>query len=73
MLELFRNLTWNKKLEVLRIIKGWNQDIAAEKCFTGQKTFWTWENGQAYPRKNNRRAIAQAFKISEYEIFGEEK
>lgn len=71
MTELINNLAWNKKLEVLRIIQGWNQEEAAEKCYTSQKAYWDWENGNRYPRKNSRRAIAQAFKISEKEIFGE--
>lgn len=70
MSDIFEKLPWNKKLEVLRTMKGWNQDEAAEKCFTGQKTYWSWEKGTVYPRKNSRRAISQAFNISEDEIFG---
>lgn len=72
MSELFRNLSWNKKIEVIRTMKGWNQEEAAEKCFTGQKTYWGWEKGNNYPRKNSRRAIAQAFEVSEEEIFEKE-
>jgi DNA-binding XRE family transcriptional regulator len=70
MSELFQKLSWNKKIEVLRTMNGWNQEEAAEKCYTGQKTYWGWEKGCYYPRKNNRRAIASAFGISEEEIFG---
>ncbi|EES50830.1 helix-turn-helix domain-containing protein [Clostridium botulinum] len=73
MSEIFKNLEWFKKMEVLRTIKGWNQEQAAEKCFTGQRIYWAWEKGHSYPRKNNRRAIAQAFGISEKEIFGEDE
>ena len=40
MVELFNNLSWNKKIEVLRTIKGWSQEKAAEKCYTGQRTYW---------------------------------
>ncbi len=69
MVELIKGLPWYKKIQVLRIINGWSQAEAAEKCFTVQKAFWTWECGQVYPRKNSRRAISQAFKISENEIF----
>ena len=69
MIEMLKNLTWNKKIEVLRTIKGWNQIEAAKKCFTNQKVYWTWESGQAYPRKNSRKAIAIAFGIDECEIF----
>ncbi len=67
--EIIEKLPWNKKIEILRISKGWTQTEAALKCFTGQKNYWSWENGIAYPRKNSRRAIAQAFNIKEEEIF----
>lgn len=70
MADIFEKLSWNKKLEVLRTMKGWSQDEASEKCFTGQKTYWSWEKGVVYPRKNSRRAISQAFNVSESEIFG---
>ncbi|ACA55409.1 helix-turn-helix transcriptional regulator [Clostridium botulinum] len=69
MTELVGNLSWNKKIEVLRIIKGWTQKEAAEKCNTNQKVYWIWESGGSYPRKNSRLAIAKAFGIKEEEIF----
>jgi transcriptional regulator with XRE-family HTH domain len=72
MSEIFNKLEWFKKIEVLRTIKGWSQEEAAEKCFTGQRIYWSWEKGQSYPRKNSRRAISQAYQVSEEEIFGEE-
>lgn len=72
MAEMFNNLEWFKKIEVLRTIKGWSQEEAAEKCFTGQRIYWAWENGQAYPRRNSRRAIIHAFGVEESEIFGKE-
>ncbi|NME64069.1 helix-turn-helix transcriptional regulator [Clostridium cadaveris] len=72
MSELFDQLSWYKKIEVLRTIKGWSQNEASERCFTGQKSYWEWENGVSYPRKNSRRAISQAFEVSEEEIFGKE-
>jgi len=69
MADLINDLSWFKKMEVLRTIKGWSQEEAAEKCFTGQKTYWAWESGKSYPRKNSRRAISQAFGVEEEEIF----
>lgn len=69
MLEVLNSLEWNKKIEVLRVIKGWSQREAAEKCNTNQKVFWSWETGERYPHKNNRLAIARAFEIDEEEIF----
>lgn len=70
MSDLISSLKWCKKIEVLRTIKGWTQQEAAEKCFTGQKAYWAWESGQTYPRKNSRIAIARAFEVKEEEIFG---
>ena len=69
MVELFEKLSWNKRIEVLRVMKDWTQLEAANKCFTNQKAFWSWEKGNIYPRKNSRRAIAAAFEVSEDEIF----
>lgn len=69
--EILEKLPWYKKIQILRVINGWSQVEAAEKCFTVQKAYWTWECGQVYPRKNSRRAISQAFKIPEKDIFGE--
>ncbi|MBS4958181.1 MAG: helix-turn-helix transcriptional regulator [Clostridium sp.] len=70
MADLFSKLPWNKKIEVLRTIKGWNQEEAADKCLTNQKAFWSWEKGITYPRRVSRQAIARAFDIAEAEIFG---
>lgn len=67
--DLIEKLEWNKKLEVLRTIKGWSQTEAAEKCNAGQKAYWNWESGERYPRKNSRIAIAKAFGVSEEDIF----
>lgn len=72
MSEIFNKLEWFKKIEVLRTIKGWSQEEAAQNCFTGQRIYWAWEKGQSYPRRNSRRAIAQAFEVDEEEIFGKE-
>lgn len=69
MAELFKKLPWNKKIEILRTMKGWTQEETAEKCYTGQRTYWAWEKGNRYPRKNSRRAISQAFQLNEEEIF----
>lgn len=70
--DLFKNLQWYKKIEVLRCMNSWSQEEAAGKCGTNQKSFWSWESGQVYPRKNSRRAIATAFGVCESEIFGKE-
>lgn len=71
--EFIDDLEWYKKIEVLRVAKGWSQQEAAEKCGTNQKVFWLWEKGSIFPRKNSRRAIANAFGVSEEEIFGTEE
>jgi DNA-binding XRE family transcriptional regulator len=68
--EIMRKLTWNKKIEVLRIAKGWTQEETANKCCTSAKTYWNWEKGTNYPRKISKRAIAQTFGLTVEEIFG---
>lgn len=67
--DIIEKLAWFKKIEVLRVSKGWSQEETAAKCFTNQKTYWNWEKGESYPRKNSRRAISQAFEVAEDEIF----
>ena len=67
--ELFINLSWNKKLEVLRIMKGWSQREAAEACGTNQKGYWNWENGLRTPNNDSKKNIAKAFGIHVNEIF----
>lgn len=66
---LFTSLSWNQRLEVLRIIKNWSQDQAAQECGTTKKNYWLWESGKTYPRNNSRRAISLAFGIPQEEIF----
>lgn len=67
--EEYEKLSWNEKLKVLRTIKKMSQIEAAEKCCTTQKIYWSWESGKSYPRKNSRRAIANAFQVKENQLF----
>lgn len=69
--DFLRNISWNKRIKVLRVKKGWTQSRAAKECFTTQKVFWLWENGLSVPRFNSRFAIAKAFDVSVEYIFGE--
>lgn len=69
--ELVKHLSWNKKLEILRIANDWSQEEAARECGTTKKNFWLWETGRTIPRFNSKRAIAMAFKVSMEEIFDE--
>ena len=68
---LFENLHWSKKLKVLRVINGWNQDEAAARCLTHQKMYWNWEKGRNYPNMRNRKAIAKAFHLKPEDIFSD--
>lgn len=61
--------SWNEKIKLLRIAKGWTQNKAADRCGAAQKAYWDWEKGKRYPRLNNRRAIAMAFGVTEKDIF----
>ncbi|MBU3101540.1 MULTISPECIES: helix-turn-helix transcriptional regulator [Clostridium] len=67
--ETFNNLTWYKKMEVLRVINGWGQRQAGLKCFTTNKNYWLWEKGKSYPNHSSRRSIANAFGVNMEYIF----
>lgn len=69
---MITNAPWNKKIEILRVAKGWNQEQASEECGTTRKNYWRWESGIIYPRNNSRRAIGIAFGVSDKEIFNPE-
>jgi len=66
---LISEASWNKKIKLLRILKGWSQCEVAQKCNTGVKNFWNWESGNCYPRIDKRKAIALAFGVPINEIF----
>lgn len=68
---IINELPWYKKIEVLRVINGWNQTEAAKNCLTHQKVYWLWEKGQRYPRLASRKAIADAFGLKIKDIFSE--
>lgn len=70
---MIQNLPWYKKMEVLRVIKDWTQEQAAEACGTNQKVYWLWEKGRQYPRNTSRRSIAFAFGVPEEIIFGKKE
>jgi transcriptional regulator with XRE-family HTH domain len=63
-------MPWNQRMKILRTLKGWSQEEAANKCNTNQKVYWSWETAKRYPRKNSRTAIARAFGVTEAELFG---
>lgn len=68
-LNKLKDLSWNKKIEILRIVNNWTQGEAAEKCNTNQKMYWNWEKGKNYPRKRSQAVIAKAFKVKIEDIF----
>lgn len=67
--KLMHNLTWNKKMELLRRANNWTQEDAAKRCNTNQKMYWNWEKGRNYPRKKSQAFIANAFKAKVEDIF----
>ena len=67
--EMFNKLPWYKKMEVLRVVKGWGQRKAGEECFTNNKNYWLWEKGKSYPRGSSRKAIAKAYGLKIEYIF----
>jgi len=70
---IINDLNWNRKINILRMAKGWSQTEAAEKCGTSQKGFCLWEQGKLYPRKNSQKEIAEVFDVLVAELFGQGK
>ena len=66
---MLKRLPCYKKIEVIRVMHGWNQIKAADKCSTVQRVYWSWESGKAYPRLSSRKAIADAFGLEIEDIF----
>lgn len=60
---------WNKKMQILQVIEGWNQQQTAEKYGTTQRQVWAWNNGLNTPQRNSRKAIAAAHGLDLTEIF----
>ena len=67
--EMFNKLPWYKRMEVLRVAKGWGQRQAGEECLTNNKNYWLWEKGKSYPRRASRKAIADAYGVKMECIF----
>lgn len=62
-------LSWNNKIQLLRIIQGKTQEQLAKECLTNRKGWWNWETGKHYPRAINRQAIARALGVKTQDIF----
>ncbi|MGE5328103.1 MAG: helix-turn-helix transcriptional regulator [Deltaproteobacteria bacterium] len=69
LISIFSKSPWYKKLEILRVSNGWNQEETAEKCGTSKRIYWNWENGVCMPIKNNRKYISKIFGVPEEDIF----
>lgn len=65
----FGKLPWNEKLKILRAMKGWTQEEAAEQCCTHKKVYWLWEKGKSNPRKGTKKLISNAFGVDEKFLF----
>jgi transcriptional regulator with XRE-family HTH domain len=66
---ILESASWNEKIKMLRTSKGWTQEKAADMCGAALKAYWDWEKGRRYPRRNNRKAIANAYGVTEKELF----
>ena len=70
MLEMIvKELHWYKRIEVFRVINGWSQTEAANRCQTYQNIYWRWEKGISYPKPQNKKTLARAFGIKIEDIF----
>lgn len=58
--DIIQALPWNKKIEVLQVIKGWTQEEAAKHYGSDPRTVGLWISGKSFPRKMSRKAISRA-------------
>jgi S-formylglutathione hydrolase FrmB len=66
---IVNNQPWNKKMQILQVIEGWNQQKTAEMYGSTQRQVWAWNNGLNTPQRNSRKSIAAAHKVALTEIF----
>ena len=64
---------WNMRIKLLRISAGLKQEQTAAKVGVPTRTYQRWETGENYPIAAYRKMIAEAFEVTESEIFDEEK
>lgn len=64
-------LTWNKKLEIQRVLLDLTQEQAAAKIGVPLGTYGRWERGANVPMDVYKKLIAEAFEIDEKELFAE--
>jgi transcriptional regulator with XRE-family HTH domain len=69
--EIITNLSWPKRLAVLRINKDLSQGEIAKQLGVHLDTYRRWESGEQYPSRVSRRLLAKYHNVSEIEIFGE--
>jgi transcriptional regulator with XRE-family HTH domain len=60
------------RLKVLRAERRWSQLDTVRKAGFKEYRYWRIENGYEIPTAEERQALAQAFEVSEAEIFPEE-
>lgn len=65
----FDNLTWYKKMQLLRIEKDMTQTEIAKECNTTQKNYWLWENGKATPSDKKKKLICKVLNVKVNELF----
>lgn len=70
-IDRFAQITWSKKITVLRTMMGLNQQELADKVGTTQRVVYLWESGRANPRGTSKKAICNALEITEAELFGQ--
>lgn len=69
--EKYKNASWNKRMEALRVLSGMSRGELAEKIGTSSHIYNNWANARFTPIRTNRKAIARALGVPEEEIFGD--
>lgn len=69
---LIKKAPWNVRLKILRDLRGWTSEQAANAIGCHRRNYTDWENGKFKPMKLYRKTIAKVYEIPEDEIFGQQ-
>lgn len=53
----------SERIRTIRMARGITAPDLADRIGVSRPSLWAWENGKAYPRDDNRNALAEALKV----------
>lgn len=65
-------MTFAKRLESLRLQRGYSQSEMANMVNVSQPSYWAYENGKSIPHKNTQIQLARVLGVSVEELMKDE-